>query len=63
MQYLAHLNGFQKRLKTDIEKRLYHGCPEQAADLIINSCFNRSFAGVNGKVVYFCSSYYLYFYL
>ncbi len=62
IQYLALCKGFQKRLKTNFEKRLYHGCPEQAADLIINSCFNRSFAGVNGKIIYFCSLYRLYFY-
>ncbi|CAF3850977.1 unnamed protein product [Rotaria sordida] len=44
----------------DTEKRLYHGCPEQAASLIMEDCFNRSFAGVNGTVygfgVYFSSN-------
>jgi hypothetical protein len=49
MQYLAHSRDFKRRLNTDTEKRLYHGCPEQAANLIIEDCFNRSFAGVNGK--------------
>jgi hypothetical protein len=49
MQYLAHVRDFKKRLSIDTEKRLYHGCPQQAANLIIEDCFNRSFAGVNGK--------------
>ncbi len=48
-QYLAHNRDFQKRHKTDTEKRLYHGCPETAVNLIIEDCFNRSFAGKNGK--------------
>ena len=33
----------------DTEQLLFHGCPETSADMIIHSCFNRSFAGVNGK--------------
>jgi hypothetical protein len=49
VQYLAHSRDFKKRLNTDTEKRLYHGCPQPAANLIIEDCFNRSFAGVNGK--------------
>jgi hypothetical protein len=48
MQYIAHRKDFKKRLGMDTEKRLYHGCPEIPADSIINDCFNRSFAGVNG---------------
>ncbi|CAF1430186.1 unnamed protein product, partial [Adineta steineri] len=36
--------------KKDTEKQLFHGCPQQSADLIINSFFNRSFAGINGTV-------------
>ncbi|CAF2236408.1 unnamed protein product, partial [Rotaria magnacalcarata] len=59
MQYLAHTKDFRKRLNMDTEKRLYHGCPEQAANTIIEDCFNRSYAGVNGTVygvgVYFSS--------
>lgn len=48
-QYIAHHEDFLRRLKTDTEKKLYHGCPDQAASLIIEDCFNRSFAGVNGN--------------
>ncbi|CAF4399371.1 unnamed protein product [Rotaria socialis] len=59
MQYLAHSRDFLKRLNTDTEKRLYHGCSQQAANSIIEDCFNRSFAGVNGTSygfgVYFSS--------
>jgi hypothetical protein len=49
MQYLAHHKDFKRRLNMDSERRLYHGCPEQSANAIIEDCFNRSFAGVNGK--------------
>ncbi len=47
-QYLAHKKDFFKRLNKNSEKRLYHGCPEHVQDSIIDDCFNRSFAGVNG---------------
>jgi hypothetical protein len=50
MQYLAHSKDFERRLKIDTEKLLYHGCPEQAANAIVDDGFNRSFAGKNGKV-------------
>ncbi|CAF3427844.1 unnamed protein product [Rotaria sp. Silwood1] len=60
MQYLAHARDFQKRLNDNTEKYLYHGCPESAASSIIQDCFNRSFAGVNGTAygvgVYFSSN-------
>ncbi|UJR16757.1 hypothetical protein I4U23_003657 [Adineta vaga] len=60
MQYLAHWKDFRKRLNENTEKLLYHGCPESAAKLIIEDCFNRSFAGVNGTLygvgVYFSSN-------
>jgi len=49
IQYLAHSHNFKERLNEDTEKSLFHGCPEQAARLISEDCFNRSFAGVNGK--------------
>lgn len=52
LQYLAHSRDFSKRLKTDTEKRLFHGCPEQAANSIIEGCFNRSYAGINGNGFY-----------
>ena len=48
-QYLAHSRDFQKRHNTDTEKRVYHGCPETATNMIIEDCFNRSFAGKNGE--------------
>ena len=48
-QYKAHEDDFQKRLKKDTIRTLYHGCPEDSAAAIINNGFNRSFAGVNGK--------------
>lgn len=48
IQYLAHSQYFQKCHNRDTERRLYHGCPEQAVDSILKDCFNRSFAGVNG---------------
>jgi O-acetyl-ADP-ribose deacetylase (regulator of RNase III) len=48
MQYIAHWKDFKKRLNEDTEKRLYHGCPDSSADAIIQDCFNRSYAGVNG---------------
>lgn len=49
VQYLAHYKDFKRRLNSDTERRLYHGCSEQAANSIIEDCFNRSFAGVHGK--------------
>jgi hypothetical protein len=54
MQYLAHSQDFKGRLKTDTEKRLYHGCSDVAASSIIEDCFNRSFAGVNGELDFYC---------
>ncbi|CAF1149153.1 unnamed protein product [Adineta steineri] len=60
MQYLAHCKDFKKRLSQDTENRLYHGCPQVAANSIMDDCFNRSFAGVNGIAygmgVYFSSN-------
>ncbi|CAF3804516.1 unnamed protein product [Adineta steineri] len=59
VQYVAHSKEFRQRLHTDTEKCLYHGCPQQVADLIIENCFNRSFAGKHGTKygvgVYFSS--------
>ncbi|CAF4004110.1 unnamed protein product, partial [Rotaria sordida] len=60
IQYLAHSRNFKKYLDKDTEKCLYHGCSEEAANAIMKSCFNRSFAGVNGTLygvgVYFSSN-------
>ncbi|CAF2644765.1 unnamed protein product [Rotaria sp. Silwood2] len=53
IQYLAHSQEFEKRLKKNTEKHLYHGCPEQAANSIIDTYFNRSFGGVNGEFCLF----------
>ena len=48
MQYRVHSKYFRKRLNTDTEKRLYHGCPKVATNAIVHDGFNRSYAGVNG---------------
>lgn len=48
-QYAIHREDFLKRLNSDTEKLLYHGCPEEAANSITEGFFNRSFAGKNGK--------------
>jgi hypothetical protein len=48
-QYKIHEEEFQKRLKKDTVRTLYHGCPEESANNIITWGFNRSYAGVNGK--------------
>jgi hypothetical protein len=50
IQYLAHSRDFKRRLKNDTEKRLYHGCAQQAANSIIEDCFNRSYAGAHGEL-------------
>jgi hypothetical protein len=60
IQYLAQSRDYKKRLNRDTEKRLYHGCPDSTANLIIENCFDRSFAGKNGRFyscfyrMYFC---------
>ena len=46
MQYNTY-KQFSSKKKT--ERRLFHGCPEETAQLIVNSFFNRSFAGINGQ--------------
>ncbi len=45
MQYNAYKSFSPKK---DTERKLFHGCPQNSAQLIINSFFNRSFAGING---------------
>lgn len=47
--YRAYKTYKQYAKHKDSEKMLFHGCPETSADMIIHTCFNRSFAGVNGK--------------
>jgi hypothetical protein len=53
IQYLAHSGSFKTRLRADTEEWLYHGCPEEAATSIIEDSFNRSFAGVYGKLNFY----------
>ncbi|CAF0806201.1 unnamed protein product [Adineta ricciae] len=48
LQFKIHRQGLREELKTDTEKVLFHGCPEQASQSIIKHGFNRNFAGVNG---------------
>lgn len=50
-QYAAHREAMNERLKQETEKQLFHGCNEQAANSIVEECFNRSYAGVNGKYI------------
>ena len=57
MQYLAHSKDFKKRLGNNTEERLYHGCPDTAANSIIQDCFNRSIVGVNGISFFFVFPY------
>ncbi|CAF4224636.1 unnamed protein product [Rotaria socialis] len=47
-QYDAHREDFKRRYPNTVERLLFHGCPSTSADQIIQECFNRSFAGVNG---------------
>ena len=57
IQYLAHSYQFYARLNINTEQSLYHGCPESAVHPILDDCFNRSFAGVNGEsILYTCLS-------
>lgn len=48
-QYAAHREDYQQRDGQPNEKNLFHGCPKSSADRIVKECFNRAFAGVNGK--------------
>ena len=47
MQYNSYKSFSSQQ---DTERQLFHGCPQQSALLIMNSFFNRSFAGVNGQL-------------
>lgn len=46
--YLAYKNFKKYSGQKQTEELLFHGCAETSVDMIIHSCFNRSFAGVNG---------------
>jgi hypothetical protein len=48
-QYKIHEEEFQKRLKKDTVRTLYHGCSEHSANAIIRDRFDRRYAGINGK--------------
>jgi len=61
-QYLVHKKEFFKRLNHNTEKRLYHGCPEKVLNSIIEDCFNRSFAGVNGHFIIYFFFFFKYFF-
>ncbi|UJR08142.1 hypothetical protein I4U23_012418 [Adineta vaga] len=56
-QYAAHRDEFTQRHKQPDERLLFHGCNKTSAEKIINECFNRAFAGVNG-IVYGCGVYF-----
>ncbi|CAF3757861.1 unnamed protein product [Rotaria socialis] len=47
-QYAAHRDDFTQRYGKSEERRLFHGCSSTSADKIVQECFNRAFAGVNG---------------
>lgn len=47
--YTAYKTFRDYSQQIETEAFLFHGCPKTSADMIINTCFNRSFAGVNGK--------------
>ncbi|CAF2651673.1 unnamed protein product [Rotaria sp. Silwood2] len=48
-QWYTQYNSYKRfSPKKDTEKKLFHGCRQKSVDLIVNSFFNRSFAGVNG---------------
>ncbi|UJR14781.1 hypothetical protein I4U23_001769 [Adineta vaga] len=49
-QYDAHREDFKRRYEKLDERQLFHGCTGTATSQIIENCFNRSFAGVNGNL-------------
>jgi len=49
LQYDAHREDFKQRYNRPDERSLFHGCSNASADKIVQECFNRSFAGANGK--------------
>ncbi|CAF1260034.1 unnamed protein product, partial [Didymodactylos carnosus] len=50
-QYAVERDEYKRKFPTlNYEKALFHGCPNDSANLIIEQCFNRSFAGANATV-------------
>ncbi|CAF1379978.1 unnamed protein product, partial [Rotaria sp. Silwood1] len=47
-QYAAHRDEFIQKYTSSSEKLLFHGCRSTSAYKIVQECFNRAFAGVNG---------------
>ncbi|CAF0879399.1 unnamed protein product [Adineta ricciae] len=47
-QYAAHRDEYKRRYGNLDERLLFHGCIGTSANQIVQECFNRSFAGVNG---------------
>lgn len=48
-QWYTQYNSYKSfSSKEHTERKLFHGCTHESVNLIINSFFNRSFAGVNG---------------
>ncbi len=47
-KYAAHRDEYRRRYGNLDERLLFHGCLGTSANQIIQECFNRSFAGVNG---------------
>ena len=50
-QYAAHRKAMNERFKQENEKQLFHGFNKKSADSIVEECFNRSYAGINGKFI------------
>ncbi|CAF3687073.1 unnamed protein product [Rotaria sp. Silwood1] len=55
--YAAHRDEYKQRYRQLDERLLFHGCLGTSANQIVQECFNRSFAGVNG-VAYGCGVYF-----
>jgi hypothetical protein len=49
--YMQYNTYKQFSTKKNTERRLFHSYPKESARLIINSFFNRSFAGINGQSI------------
>ena len=53
-QYITRKKGMDQQNPSSYqnERRLFHGCPKDVAELISHQGFNRSFAGKNGNDFY-----------